>query len=196
MNFWRTHLFPQGAFLAVMFTVLASSHIASSAEWQEIQQGESRLAIDAPGLDEGLGRFIRKKEGGHKVLLGEWTPKLGQFPRAEIFADILKGNFHWKKAPYGDLLSQTNKWAFLEDKSFLFNESGKYGNGLGRGEFMVFMIAEHKCLSFQQYWGELIGVRGTSFGSRYLLGYYCGEAGAELDRETLDEILDSVRAPR
>ncbi len=195
MNFWQTPMFHRGAFLAVMFTVLVSSHNALSAEWQEIQQGESRLAIDAPGLDEGFGSFNRKTEGPHTVLLGKWTPQLGQFPRAEIFADILKGNFHWKKAPYGDLRSQTNEWGFLKGKNLLIDESGKYGNGFGRGKFMVFMIAEHKCLSFQQYWGELIKVRGTSFGSRYLLGYYCGEAGADLSQETLDKILDSVRAP-
>ena len=151
--------------------------------------------IKAPGLDEGFGRFHRKTEGAHTVLLGKWTPQLGQFPRAEIFADILKGNFHFTKAVYGDLRSETRKWGFLKEKNFLIDESGKYVNGFGRGKFTVFMIAEHKCLSFQQYWGEALETRGPSFASRYLLGYYCGEAGADLDQEILDAILDSVRAP-
>ena len=63
MNLWQTSMFLRGAFLAVMFTVIVSSHIALGAEWQEIKQGESRLAIDTPGLDEGFGRFYRRKEG-------------------------------------------------------------------------------------------------------------------------------------
>ena len=196
MNFWQIPRFHRSAFLAALLAMLASSHAASSAEWQVIPQGGSRLAIDAPGLDEESSRFNRKKESGNTMELGKWAPKVGQFPRAEIFANILEGNFHWKKAPYGDLRSQTNEWGFLKGKNLLIDESGKYGNGFGRGKFMVFMMAEHKCLSFQQYWGELIKVRGTSFGSRYLLGYYCGEAGADLDQETLDAILDSIRAPR
>ena len=112
MNFWQIPRFHRGAFLAALLAMLASSHAASSAEWQVIPQGGSRLAIDAPGLDEESSRFNRKKESGNTMELGKWAPKVGQFPRAEIFANILEGNFHWKKAPYGNLRSETSKWNF------------------------------------------------------------------------------------
>ncbi len=186
----------RGAFIVSIFAMLAYSHTALSAEWQEISQEESKLAIDAPGLDEGFGRFNRRKEGTYTMELGKWTPQLGQFPRAEIFANILHGRFHWEKAPYGALRSETNKWNFLKGKNLLVDESGKYGNSFGRGEFIIFAVGNNECFAFQQYWGEPNETRGTSAGSRYLMGYYCGEANLGMDQETMHAILDSVRAPR
>ena len=116
--------------------------------------------------------------------------------KVPTFANIFHDRFHWEKAPYGRLRSETNKWNFLKGKTLHVDESGTYGNGFGRGKFIVFMMGENKCFAFQQYWGEPNETRGTSAGSRYLMGYYCAEAGADVDKETLHAVLDSVRAPR
>ena len=186
----------RGAFIVSVFAMLVHSHTALSAEWQEISQEESRLAIDAPGLDEASLSFGRKKEGAVTSEYGGWVSHQGRFPRAELFAVILYHNFHWPTAPFGDLKSETKDWGFLESKEVVFDHGGKYGNSLGRGEFMTFAVGNNECFAFHQYWGEPVETRGVSRGTRYLTGYYCGEANVGVDQETMHAILDSVRAPR
>ncbi len=189
-EFNRSSIF-SGALFVLALIALLPGRSAMADEWNEVSQSDARISLVAPSLSEASVDHARRKVTYGIAERGSWVSPAGLFPRAEVYAEILKDNARFTSKI--DLKDGTKNWHFLQGKTLKFGDQNSYWNGLGQGKYSTFNFQGHECVAFRQFWGMIAETRGVDAGTRMLIGYYCGPVEVSLSEQIIESVLDSIQ---
>lgn len=179
------------AFMSAALYGCAEDELGS--EWETETAATSPISLAAPGLDGGIERYFSTEATSRKYTehVAIRVGPGGEYPRAELIFLALVAGYEWRREV--DLASEVAGWSFFSNGEVKVGSERRTTNNIGKIRYAPFTYQDVSCVAFAQYWGHNAGDFLGSTGSRFLLGYYCGEPSRELSSTTISEVLRGIR---
>ncbi len=144
-RFNRSSIFNGALFVLALLALLPGRSVLAD-DWSEITQGDARISLDTPSLRDASEYHAQEKVRYGIAEFGSWEARTGDFPRAEVYAQILQNARFNSKF---DLKNMMQNWDFLEGKNLKFEGRNSYWNSLGQGKYRTFSFQDHECVAFR-----------------------------------------------